>query len=80
MVGWAMSNCPDDVSEVAHRVVNRDGELSGGWAWGHPEVMRGMLEDEDVTFLGEYRVDLVRHFWEPGEDEPVLYSGRAREE
>lgn len=80
MVGWAMSTCPDDVSEIAHRVVNRDGELSGGWAWGHPEIMRGMLEDEGVTFLGEYRVDLARHFWEPGDNDPVLYSGRTRKE
>ncbi|HMM41372.1 MAG TPA: MGMT family protein, partial [Thermomicrobiales bacterium] len=25
MVGWAMSSCPPEVSEVAHRVVNRYG-------------------------------------------------------
>ena len=65
MVGWAMSNCPDDISEIAHRVVNRTGELTGGWAWGHPDVMRQLLIDEGVTFVDEYQVDLKRHLWIP---------------
>lgn len=65
MVGWAMSSCPPDVSEMAHRVVNRYGELSGGWAWGHPDVMRALLEDEGVEFTAEYRVNLNKHFWLP---------------
>jgi methylated-DNA-protein-cysteine methyltransferase-like protein len=65
MVGWALSSCPADVSEVAHRVVNRYGELSGGWAWGHPEIMKQLLVDEGVTFTDEYRVDLERHLWIP---------------
>lgn len=70
MVGWAMSNCPPDVSEIAHRVVNRYGELSGGWAWGHPDVMRQLLIDEGVTFVGDYQVDLDKHLWiPPMEDE-----------
>lgn len=67
MVGWALHNCPDDVSEFAHRVVNRNGELTGGWAWGHPMVMRSLLEDEGITFVDEYQVDLPRHVWEPDE-------------
>jgi methylated-DNA-protein-cysteine methyltransferase-like protein len=65
MVGWAMSGCPDDVSEVAHRVVNRYGELSGGWAWGHPDVMKQLLVEEGVTFVDEYQVDLRAHLWIP---------------
>ncbi len=65
MVGWAMSNCPDDISEIAHRVVNRYGELTGGWAWGHPDVMKQLLLDEGVTFVDEYRVDLDKHMWMP---------------
>lgn len=65
MVGWAMSSCPPDVSDVAHRVVNRYGELSGGWAWGHPEIMKALLVEEGVEFTGEYRVNLDKHFWLP---------------
>lgn len=67
MVGWALHRCPPDVSEVAHRVVNRNGELTGGWAWGHPAVMRALLEDEGITFVDEFQVDLARHLWEPEE-------------
>ena len=65
MVGWAMAQCPDEVSEVAHRVVNRFGELSGGWAWGHPDLMRALLEDEGIRFVGPYQVDLKTCFWSP---------------
>lgn len=71
MVGWAMNNCPEDVSAVAHRVVNRYGELSGGWAWGHPAVMRGLLADEGVGFVDEFRVDLERHLWLPSMEDDL---------
>src|SRR4051812_17699304 len=53
MVGWAMSSCPPDISQIAHRVVNRYGGLSGGWAWGHPEIMKQLLVDEGITFVDE---------------------------
>ncbi|HET7034523.1 MAG TPA: MGMT family protein [Thermomicrobiaceae bacterium] len=69
MVGWALHNSPPDISDVAHRVVNRNGELTGGWSWGHPAVMRALLEEEGVTFVEEFQVDLARHLWEP--DRPV---------
>lgn len=69
MVGWALHRCPPDVSDVAHRVVNRNGELTGGWSWGHPDVMRALLEDEGITFVDEYQVDLARHLWEPPVDD-----------
>lgn len=74
MVGWALHSCPDDVGEHAHRVVNRYGELSGGWSWGHPDIMKHLLEDEGVVFVDEYRVDLERHLWVP-----PLASGDAPE-
>jgi methylated-DNA-protein-cysteine methyltransferase-like protein len=65
MVGWAIHNSPDDVSENAHRVINRNGELTGGWSFGHPSVMRALLEDEGITFVDEYQVDLPKYVWEP---------------
>ena len=65
MVGWALHHAPPDIADVAHRVVNRNGELTGGWAWGHPAVMRALLEEEGVTFVDEFQVDLERHLWEP---------------
>jgi methylated-DNA-protein-cysteine methyltransferase-like protein len=52
-----------------HRVVASDGRLIGGWAFGHPEVMKQLLVDEDVPFRSEYRVDINRCFWSPAADE-----------
>ncbi len=64
-----MSQCPADVSEVAHRVVNRFGELSGGWSWGHPAIMRALLEEEGVEFVDDFRVNMPLHFWDPSDAE-----------
>ena len=52
-----------------HRVVAADGKLIGGWAFGHPEVMKQMLVDEAVPFRAEYQVDIRRCFWSPAPDE-----------
>jgi methylated-DNA-protein-cysteine methyltransferase-like protein len=67
-VGWALHANPRDDPAPAHRVVNKEGKLSGGWAFGSVEVQRGLLEAEGVTFLPDGRVDMARHFWEPGDD------------
>ena len=80
MVGWAMSNCPPDISEVAHRVVNRYGELTGGWAWGHPDVMKQLLLDEGVTFIAGYRVDLDRHMWMPPMEPDAFDDGKPTDQ
>jgi methylated-DNA-protein-cysteine methyltransferase-like protein len=69
MVGWAlMAVVGDDLP--CHRVVNRNGNLTGGWHFGHPDVMRGLLLAEDVPFLPDARVDLDACVWEPWEDDP----------
>lgn len=67
-VGWALNSKPKDEPAPAHRVVNREGRLSGGWAFGSPDVQRGLLEADGVTFLPDGRVDLARHLWTPDEE------------
>jgi methylated-DNA-protein-cysteine methyltransferase-like protein len=62
-VGWALASIPDGFSVPAHRVVNRNGYLSGGWAFGRPERQRARLEAEGVRFLPNGGVDLARHLW-----------------
>lgn len=64
-VGMALANASDAGDYPCHRVVNRDGVLSGGWAFGHPDVMRQLLEEEGVPFVAENRVDLDACLWEP---------------
>ena len=67
-VGWALRLAPDADALPCHRVVDRNGFLSGGWHWGHPDVMAGLLRDEGVPFLGSHHVDLAACLWEPDED------------
>lgn len=68
MVGWALNSTPAGVNVPAHRVVNRNGQLSGAHHFGEPDVMRNLLVDEGVTFLNETTVDLSAHLWDPAED------------
>ena len=73
MVGWALMYAEDDPQGrdlPCHRVVNRVGLLSGGWHFGHPDVMRGLLLAEDVPFADDYQVDLARCLWDPADEDP----------
>ena len=70
MVGWAMKAVPAELELPCHRVVNRSGFLSGGWHFGHPDIMRGLLLDEGVPFVAEYVVNLDQCLWDPWFDEP----------
>jgi len=68
MVGWALHGVPPGLDVPCQRVVNRNGELTGGWHFGHPDVMRALLVAEGVPFIEEYRVDLSRCVWDPWDD------------
>lgn len=69
MVGWAMAARGGDTP--AHRVVNRNGFLSGAQTWGNPAIMRELLVDEGIPFRDEWTVDLDRCVWDPADD-PIL--------
>ena len=49
-----------------HRVVNREGRMAPAFAFGGPEIQRGLLEEEGVPFLPDGRADLARALWSPG--------------
>ena len=68
-VGWAMHVAPAGLP--CHRVVNHQGFLSGGWHFGHPDLMAGLLHDKNVPFRDRHRVDLRACLWDPDEDEPA---------
>jgi methylated-DNA-protein-cysteine methyltransferase-like protein len=70
-VGWVLNGLPSNNDLPCHRVVNRDGYLSGGWMWGHPNIMKNLLLDESVPFKGEYTVDLERCRWFPDDDDEL---------
>src|SRR5438034_2685669 len=66
MVGWIMNETPEGVP--AQRVINSKGELTGSWAFGTPDLMRQLLENEGIIFSEDGRVDLKRFGWDPTRD------------
>lgn len=65
MVGWAM-NASHNLEDVpAHRVVNRNGFLTGKLHFDGTNLMQQLLESEGVTIVNNQIVDLEKHFWQP---------------
>ncbi|HSV88344.1 MAG TPA: MGMT family protein [Bacteroidales bacterium] len=66
MVGWAMNNSHSCSEQVpAHRVVNRQGLLTGKYHFGGPSVMKQLLESEGIKIMDDKVVDFVKKFWDP---------------
>ncbi len=66
MVGWAM-NASHSHSEYvpAHRVVNRNGLLTGKHHFDAPGAMKELLENEGIQIKGDQIIDFKKHFWDP---------------
>lgn len=62
-VGYALHVNPQPGVIPCHRIVNRKGYLSGGFAFGGIEVQKALLEGEGVAVDGEFRVDLARYLF-----------------
>ncbi|RXK80971.1 MGMT family protein [Filimonas effusa] len=66
MVGWAMNACDKVKPKVpAHRVVNRNGMLSGKMHFSPPEAMQQRLEKEGIRIENDKVVDFKGKFWDP---------------
>ena len=68
MVGWAMNNASKMEDIPAHRVVNRNGLLTGKHHFPGTRVMEQMLEAEGVEVREDRIVDFQRYFWDPGKE------------
>ena len=69
MVGWAMNAAHDARLKVpAHRVVNRNGMLSGKHHFGTPTEMQRLLEKEGVEIVDDQVQNFDRVFWNPAEE------------
>lgn len=66
-VGWAL-NAAAGTPLPCHRVVNRNGYLTGKRHFEGPHVMEERLRSEGVTILENGAVDLETHLWDPAEE------------
>jgi methylated-DNA-protein-cysteine methyltransferase-like protein len=69
MVGWAMNACHSHSEFVpAHRVVNRNGLLSGKHHFDTSNAMQELLEAEGLRLEGDQIVDFQEKFWDPAKE------------
>ncbi len=67
MVGWAMNGAHQVTPKIpAHRVVNRNGMLSGKHHFGGNNMQR-LLEKEGIKVKDDIVVDFKKLFWDPAE-------------
>jgi methylated-DNA-protein-cysteine methyltransferase-like protein len=65
MVGWAMNAAHANPLIPAHRVVNRNGLLSGKMHFATPSQMEELLAKEKVKVVDDQVVDFEKKFWDP---------------
>jgi methylated-DNA-protein-cysteine methyltransferase-like protein len=66
MVGWAMNASHHQKEDVpAHRVVNRNGLLTGKHHFKTPIEMQQLLEAEGIKVKDDKIINFKKHFWDP---------------
>lgn len=66
MVGWAMNASHSHNEFVpAHRVVNRNGLLTGKHHFDTPGAMKELLENEGIEVKADKIINFNHHFWDP---------------
>jgi methylated-DNA-protein-cysteine methyltransferase-like protein len=65
MVGWAMNASHNREDVPAHRVVNRNGLLTGKFHFDGTNLMQQLLESEGINVVENQIVDFEKHFWQP---------------
>lgn len=69
MVGWALNNCHNLEAFIpAHRVVNRNGMLSGKHHFQGNKVMQELLESEGIMVEDDKIQNFEKYFWNPNQD------------
>ena len=65
-VGWALNKSELQNPPVpAHRVVNRNGLLTGKMHFANNETMKELLESEGIKIENNKVIDFEKHFWIP---------------
>lgn len=66
VVGYALHCNPQPGIIPCHRVVNREGRLAPGFAFGGAEIQKDMLLAENIDVFenkGDFYVDLKKYLW-----------------
>jgi methylated-DNA-protein-cysteine methyltransferase-like protein len=73
MVGWAMNASHTSKDYIpAHRVVNRNGQLTGKNHFDDPKLMEKLLKNEGVKVKKDTVANFKKLFWDPAVE---LYTG-----
>lgn len=64
MVGWAMNAAHDKPDVPAHRVVNRNGLLTGKNHFETPTQMQELLESEGIKVIDDQIQNFKTVFWD----------------
>lgn len=66
MVGWALNSSHSIPGFIpAHRVVNRNGMLTGKHHFGNSSTMQQLLENEGFTIKDDRVNEFSERFWDP---------------
>ena len=69
IVGYAMNAAHSQKPKVpAHRVVNRNGELTGKHHFATPYQMQELLEKEKIKVKNDKIIDFKKLYWDPTEN------------
>ena len=68
MVGWAMNASHTHLDIPAHRVVNRNGILSGKFHFEKECTMQERLESEGITVVKDQIQNFKIIFWDPSKE------------
>jgi len=77
VVGYAM-NASHQLEDVpAHRVVNRNGVLTGKHHFSTSDAMQRLLEAESLSVVDDKVKDFKMHFWDPADhlDQADFFKG-----
>lgn len=65
MVGWAMNAAHTQKRLPAHRVVNRNGLLTGKHHFETPNAMKERLQKDGIKVVKDQVQDFSSRFWDP---------------
>jgi methylated-DNA-protein-cysteine methyltransferase-like protein len=66
MVGWALNHSEGQTEFIpAHRVVNRNGILTGKHHFANFNTMKELLQSEGITVENDQIVNFEKHLWIP---------------